>query len=143
MQALEADETPAEEWLSKLNASCNRLSTQYLNLLQSGTKRGQQSGRMEQPNDPPPPALASDVALQTLQCQLASENICAAASDILSLIRTLRLSLLLMDDDTIKAEQQVEWDQQTDQTKRALQEAVEMEQKLMELKQRALEEGSS
>ena len=44
-----------------------------------------------------------------LQCQLATENIfCVAAPCISSLIRTLRLSLLLMDEDTIAAEEEVE-----------------------------------
>ena len=31
------DTTPAEEWLQQLNAVCNRLSTQYLNLLRTAS----------------------------------------------------------------------------------------------------------
>jgi hypothetical protein len=33
MDRVEADLTPAQEWQQSLNATCNRLSTQYLNLL--------------------------------------------------------------------------------------------------------------
>jgi D-arabinose 5-phosphate isomerase GutQ len=56
-----------------------------------------------------PPPLAADVALYTtVQCQLCIENICVATSQILTLIRTLRLSLLLMDDDTISAEEYIQ-----------------------------------
>ena len=57
-------------------------------------------------HDPPPPPLASDVAASSLQCQLAAENMCVAASGLLSLIRTLRLSLMLTDDETIGAEEE-------------------------------------
>jgi hypothetical protein len=37
MERIEADATPAEEWLQSLNATCNRLSTQYLNLLRAAS----------------------------------------------------------------------------------------------------------
>lgn len=37
MQRMEADDTPAEEWLQQLNAVCNRLSTQYLSLLRTAS----------------------------------------------------------------------------------------------------------
>lgn len=37
MDHVEADATPAEEWQAALNATCNRLSTQYLNLLRSAS----------------------------------------------------------------------------------------------------------
>jgi hypothetical protein len=37
MDRVEADATPAEEWQAALNATCNRLSTQYLNLLRSAS----------------------------------------------------------------------------------------------------------
>jgi hypothetical protein len=109
------DATPAEEWSQSLNATCNRLSTQYSNLLKSAssvTALAEENkhdpraggGHMISAQDPPPPPLAADVALASLQCQLASENICVATSHLLTLIRTLRLSLLLMDEDTIDAE---------------------------------------
>ena len=57
--------------------------------------------------DPPPPALAADVAMSAVNCQLATENICVATSNLLSLIRTLRLSILLMDEEMMDAEE--EW----------------------------------
>jgi hypothetical protein len=37
MERIERDDTPAEEWLQSLNATCNRLSTQYLSLLRSAS----------------------------------------------------------------------------------------------------------
>ena len=37
MERIEADATPAEEWSQSLNATCNRLSNQYLNLLRSAS----------------------------------------------------------------------------------------------------------
>lgn len=62
---------------------------------------------MQSIQDPPPPPLAADIASSSLQCQLAVENIAVATSQLLSLIRTLRLSILLMDETTIQAEE--EW----------------------------------
>lgn len=90
------------------------------------------------PQDPPPPPLAADVALSMLQCQLAAENICVASSNILSLIRTLRLSLLLMDEDTIAAEEEVEVQRTKKLTEQAMQDAVKLEQQYMELQKKAL-----
>lgn len=55
----------------------------------------------------PPPPLAADAALSALQAQMAVENLCVATSHLLDHIRTLRLSILLMDEDTIAAEE--EW----------------------------------
>jgi hypothetical protein len=37
MEPIQRDITPSEEWLQSLNATCNRLSTQYLNLLKSAS----------------------------------------------------------------------------------------------------------
>lgn len=37
MERIEADATPAEVWLQSLNATCNRLSTQYLNMLKAAS----------------------------------------------------------------------------------------------------------
>jgi hypothetical protein len=37
MDRVEADLTPGEEWQQSLNATCNRLSTQYLNLLRAAS----------------------------------------------------------------------------------------------------------
>lgn len=95
---------------------------------------------MKSPNDPPPPPLASDVAMSSLQCQLAVENLCVAASNLLSQIRTLRLSLLLMDEETIAAEE--EWQVQQVQAiaAKAQDEANLLEQEWLELRTRQLEE---
>ena len=93
---------------------------------------------MKSAQDPPPPPLAADVAMSSVQCQLATENICAATSHLLSLIRTLRLSILLMDEDMISAEE--EWQVQEAQaiTQAAEREAVQLEQELMELRNNQL-----
>ena len=37
MDKEEADLTPGQEWQQSLNATCNRLSTQYLNLLRAAS----------------------------------------------------------------------------------------------------------
>lgn len=147
MNRIEADATPAEDWLQSLNATSNRLSTQYLNLLRAASsisaleqlEQGRQQdpragGHMPTAQDPPPPALAADVTMSSVQCQLAAENICVATSQLLSLIRTLRLSILLMDDGLIAAEE--EWQVQEAQatTQDAQREAVRLEQELMELR---------
>ena len=89
--------------------------------------------------DPPPPPLAADVALSTLQCQVAAENICVANSNILSLIRTLRLSLLLMDEETMDAEEEVEVERTKQLTQEALKAAAELEQQYMELQKKDME----
>jgi hypothetical protein len=62
-------------------------------------------GVMTTLQDPPPPA-AADAAWHELQTQLAVENLSVASSQLLDLIRTLRLSLLLMDEETILAEEE-------------------------------------
>ena len=51
MDLVEADATPAEEWQAALNATCNRLSTQYLNLLRSAssTTALEETGRRQDP----------------------------------------------------------------------------------------------
>lgn len=64
-------------------------------------------GNMHTPNEAPTPPLASSCNMSALHCQLAVENLCVAASQLLSLIRSLRLSLLLMDEDTTVREE--EW----------------------------------
>jgi D-alanyl-D-alanine carboxypeptidase (penicillin-binding protein 5/6) len=75
---------------------------------------------MKRLHDPPPPPLAANVALSTLQCQLAAENLCVAASHLLSLIRILRLSLLIMDEETISAEEGYQSWQANQITERAM-----------------------
>lgn len=143
------DATPAEEWSQSLNATCNRLSTQYSNLLKSAssvTALAEENkhdpraggGHMISAQDPPPPPLAADVALASLQCQLASENICVATSHLLSLIRTLRLSLLLMDEDTIDAEESLQAQETKRMTEQAMTKAIQLEQQLMIQRQESL-----
>eukprot|EP00523_Entomoneis_sp_CCMP467_P016520 CAMPEP_0168784312 /NCGR_PEP_ID=MMETSP0725-20121227/10155_1 /TAXON_ID=265536 /ORGANISM="Amphiprora sp., Strain CCMP467" /LENGTH=152 /DNA_ID=CAMNT_0008834353 /DNA_START=183 /DNA_END=641 /DNA_ORIENTATION=+ len=135
----------SEQWLQQLNATCNRLSTQYLSLLRaassvSALEEGRHDPRaggtlMKTASDPPPPPLAADVALSSLQCLTATDNILVACNQILTLIRTLRLSLLLMDHDTMHAEEclQVELSRQrADQT---LREIARLEPQLLELVQ--------
>ena len=182
MDHVEADLTPGQEWQQAVSNTCNRLSTQYLNLLKAassvaalesggnagvivggitsatgsavdptgpGNKAGASAttttassistsdprsggGNMNSLQDPPPPPLAANVALSSLQCQLAVENLCVAASQLLSLIRTLRLSLLLMDESTIVAEEEWQVEQVRAITEKAMQEADVLEQKWME-----------
>lgn len=62
-------------------------------------------GVMTTLQDPPPPA-AADAAWHELQTRLSVENLCVASSHLLELIRTLRLSLLLQDEDTMMAEEE-------------------------------------
>ena len=81
--------------------------------------------------DPPPPPLASDVAMSSLQCQLAVENICVATSNLLSLIRTLRLSILLMDEETIMSEEEYQVYLAQQMTLQSMNEATEIEQEWM------------
>jgi hypothetical protein len=96
-------------------------------------------GQMKSLQDPPPPPLASDIVMSSLQCQLAVENLCVATSNLLSLIRTLRLSLLLMDEETIAAEE--EWQVQQVQaiTSKAQEQANILEQEWLELRNQELE----
>lgn len=86
------------------------------------------------PGEPPTPALATDTELSYLQAQLAAENLCAAVSDLLTLIRTLRLSLLLMDEETIKEEEDEVVYHSQQSTRRALLEAAELEEQLLSLR---------
>ena len=95
-------------------------------------------GHMKSLHDPPPPPLAAHVAHSSMQCQLAAENMCVAASQLLSLIRTLRLSLLLMDTETIAIEQEAQVEQAQSDTQLALQQAAAQLQALLE-RQRRLE----
>jgi hypothetical protein len=169
-------DSPADEWLRQLNATCNRLSAQYLQLLRAAASADEQGGdrgggtasggggngsggdpqwsspggpgtsvaaassshAMRSAQDPPPPPLAASVASSLLQCQLAAENICVAASSLFTLIRTLRLSLLLTDSDTVQAEQELERQDCRDRARTALAEAWELEQRLMELRRELL-----
>ena len=89
---------------------------------------------MKSSKDPPPPPLAADVSLSSIGSQLATENICVACSQLLSLIRTLRLSLLLMDESTIQAEEEMQVEQAERLTQDALEQAVQLEQNLRQVR---------
>lgn len=77
--------------------------------------------------DPPPPA-AADAAWHELQTQLAVENLSVASSQLLELIRTLRLSLLLMDEETILAEEEYQVLSEQHEAQEAQQEADRLEE---------------
>ena len=94
---------------------------------------------MKSLQDPPPPPLASDVLMSSLQCQLAVENLCVATSNLLSLIRTLRLSLLLMDEETIAAEEEWQVQQIKTFTNKAEDQAKFLEHEWLELRNKELE----
>jgi len=80
----------SEVWKSSLNATCNRLSKEYLNLLRAASSASLDEnpggdpraggGTMVNPNEPPP-TLASDVNLTSLQAKLAAENVCVGKFD--------------------------------------------------------------
>ena len=82
----------------------------------------------------PPPALAADASLSALQAQMAVENLAVASSNLLDLIRTLRLSILLMDEDTIAAEEEWQVNESKEKTKQAMLEAAELEAELLKRK---------
>lgn len=74
---------------------------------QVGTDPRAGGGLMRDADDPPPP-LASNALMSGVQSKLAAENLCVASSNALDLIRTLRLSVLLMDEELIRAEEEEE-----------------------------------
>jgi hypothetical protein len=84
-------------------------------------------GHMLSAQDPPPPPLAADVSMSSLQCQLAVENICVATSH-------------LTDEDSIEAEQEIKVAQAELFTQEALKEAVRLEEELMEQLKKNLQE---
>lgn len=152
-----ADLTPGQEWRESLNATCNRLSTQYLNLIKAAaagrgddetststssaattttTSAATTGAMMTSLQDPPPPALATRVLTSSLQGQLAVENLCVAAAQLLSLIRQLRLSLLLMDEETVSAEEAWQTDQLQRRTRQAREDAHRLEMEWIELRNR-------
>lgn len=155
MDRIETQETPADQWKSQLNATCNRLSTQYLNLLRSASSAaalqehgasagpGQSGGRGHDPRsgggmvldvNEPPPSLAADASLAALQAKLAAQNLCVASANLLDLIRTLRLSILLMDEKSIAAEEEEECELCQDVANEALKESVELEAELLKIR---------
>lgn len=160
------DLVPGKEWRDSLNATCNRLSTQYLQLLKAAAASkaalseqaaassgsgvgatvtgagggnaaaggGTQTTLMSSLQDPPPPALAAEVLQSQLMCQLATENLCVAASQLLTLIRQLRLSILITDTSTISAEEIQACEEILQQTHVAQQQATNLEQEWIQLR---------
>ncbi len=94
---------------------------------------------MQTPSDSPTPPLAASTNMSGLKCQLASENLCVAASQLLSLIRTLRLSLLLMDEEVIANEEEWQVHQLQAVTDDAQQEANRIEQEWLDMRTKELE----
>lgn len=88
---------------------------------------------MQSSQEPPPP-LAADASLSALQAQMAVENLCVASSNMLDLIRTLRLSILLMDEDTIAAEEEWQVTASKEQTRQCMKQVAELEAELLKLK---------
>lgn len=150
MNREEVEAKPAEKWLSSLNAVCNRLTTQYLTLLKSAagmstvakrnatpdaislTEGHRGGGVMLDPNEPPP-ALAADSALISLQTKLAAQNIAVASSNLLDLIRTLRLSALLMEEQVIDEEEEIECEICMEETQAVARESAILEGELFNL----------
>eukprot|EP00934_Nitzschia_sp_Nitz4_P001728 Nitzschia sp. Nitz4//scaffold298_size22859//9084//9685//NITZ4_008529-RA/size22859-augustus-gene-0.1-mRNA-1//1//CDS//3329546323//1728//frame0 len=153
MERVEADQTPGQEWQQSLNATINRLSTQYVNLLRAASSAAALEktpqdprvggGAMQSPNDAPTPPVASSTNLSALHCQLAVENICVATSQLLSLIRTLRLSLLLMDEETTEQEEEWQVHQLQAVSAKAQEEANLLEQEWLQLRTLELENATN
>ena len=88
---------------------------------------------MTDPNEPPPP-LAADAALSSLQAKLAAQNLCVASSNLLDLIRTLRLSALLMEEGSIAEEEEAECEESREVAERAVMDSVKMEREWMRIR---------
>jgi len=81
----------------------------------------------------PPPALAANASISALQVKLASQNLAVAASNMLGLIRCLRLSAMLMDETVIAAEEQEEYEACMEEAQVAAEESAELEGELIRL----------
>lgn len=88
---------------------------------------------MQDPDDPPPP-LAASAALNLMQAKLAAENLCVASSKALDLIRTLRLSALLMDEEAIVLEEEEEALDSCENRLRMEEECAVLEGRLMNIR---------
>mmetsp|Transcript_6301 Transcript_6301/g.7957 ORF Transcript_6301/g.7957 Transcript_6301/m.7957 type:complete len:161 (+) Transcript_6301:67-549(+) len=157
MDRTEPDKSPADEWSASVDATCNRLMSNYLSLMRaaasssdannhesSSTEQAEVGsdpraggGLMRDADDPPPP-LAANVQLSAVQAKLAVENLCVASSHALDLIRTLRLSALLMDEEAIRAEEEEEALDVYEKKLEAEEECILLEQKLLELRNKGL-----
>lgn len=92
---------------------------------------------MQTPDDPPPP-LAAAVSMNAIQAKLAAENLCVAASNALDLIRTLRLSALMLDEEAIRIEEEEEALEAAEVGLGAEEECAILEGKLIELRNKEL-----
>ena len=161
MDRTEPDKSPADEWSASVDATCNRLMSNYLSLMRaaasssdyannhnhhesSSTEQAEVGsdpraggGLMRDADDPPPP-LAANVQMSAVQAKLAVENLCVASSHALDLIRTLRLSALLMDEEAIRAEEEEEALDVYEKKLEAEEECILLEQKLLELRNKGL-----
>lgn len=148
------DQAPAAAWKASLDATCNRLMTHYLSLLRAAEEQDASSGTGAQQNqvgtDPraggglmreaedPPPPLAANVQMSAVQAKLAAENLCVASSNALDLIRTLRLSILLTDEEVIRAEEEEEALELCEMGLQADDECAAVEDKLIKLRNKEL-----
>ncbi|KAL7522262.1 hypothetical protein ACHAWX_006957 [Stephanocyclus meneghinianus] len=159
MDRVEPDETPSQAWKTSLDSTCNRLMSHYLSLLRAASSDRQNSfegngdgdadgdqvgndaraggGPMQTPDDPPPP-LAAAVSMNAIQAKLAAENLCVAASNALDLIRTLRLSALMLDEEAIRIEEEEEALEAAEVGLGAEEECAILEGKLIELRNKEL-----
>lgn len=159
MDRTEPDKSPADDWKASVDATCNRLMSNYLSLMRAaaptsdnvnnnhesastdqaevGNDARAGGGLMRDIDDPPPP-LAANVQMSVVQAKLASENLCVASSNALDLIRTLRLSALLMDEEAIRAEEEEEALDVYEKKLEAEEECIELERKLLEMRNNEL-----
>ena len=154
MDRTEPEKTPADEWSASVDATCNRLMSSYLSLMRAaasssavdesstdqaevGSDPRAGGGLMRDVDDPPPP-LAANVQMSSVQAKLAVENLCVASSHALDLIRTLRLSALLMDEEAIRAEEEEEALTEFEKKLEAEKECILLEQKLLDIRNKAL-----
>lgn len=163
MDRREPDKSPADEWSASVDATCNRLMSNYLSLLRASASSSDANnnnnnhhhhessstagevgsdpraggGLMRDADDPPPP-LAANVQMSAVQAKLAVENLCVASSNALDLIRTLRLSALLMDEEAIRAEEEEEALDVYEQKLEAEEECILLEQKLLDMRNKRL-----
>lgn len=119
-------------WRHRVCLTFNSLTRLYLTCL-FFTILSAGGGVMQSSQEPPPP-LAADASLSALQAQMAVENLCVASSNMLDLIRTLRLSILLMDEDTIAAEEEWQVTASKEQTRQCMKQVAELEAELLKLK---------
>lgn len=90
----------------------------------------------------PSPALAANAALSALQTKLAAQNLEVASSHLLDLIRTLRLSALLMDEAVIAEEEREEYNIAIESAETAAEESAILEAEILKLRGQDICENS-